>query len=207
MNKESSKNTTKKHSDNPKIDKKNKRVYSPDEEFDVLDVDRDTDVEPDNAIAKLKQKLKECQQERKEFLDGWQRSKAELINARKQDFEQNKQALSRFREDFVYQLLPVLDSFEMAFADAKAWEKIDSNWSKGVQNIYSQFKTFLTTLSVHTIDQKGESFDPKKHDCIETVLTTKKEENGLIVEILQKGYMLNDTIIRAARVRVAKIET
>ena len=202
--KENSKNPSTKRGSDSKVDKSNKNEYSSQEEFD--DLDGDIDVKLDDAIGRLKQKLKECQQERKEFLDGWQRSKAELINARKQDIKQNKQIISRFREDFVYQLLPVLDSFEMAFSDAEALEKVDRNWSKGVQNIYSQLQTFLTDLGVHTIDQMNVPFDPKKHDCIETTPTTTKEQDGLIVEVFQKGYMLSDTTIRAARVRVFKIE-
>ncbi|MCH7756561.1 nucleotide exchange factor GrpE [Patescibacteria group bacterium] len=203
MNKESSKNPPKKKFD-PKIDKVDKRAYSTDEDLDILD--QDVEIESNEAIAKLKKKLKECQQEKKEFLDGWQRSKAELINARKQDTEHNKQTLSRLEENFIYQLLPVLDSFDMAFADTKALEKVDSNWKNGVQNIHSQFKTFLKDLGVHSIDQTNVPFDPNKHDCIETVLTTKKEQDDLIFEVLQKGYMLNDTVIRAARVRIFKFK-
>ena len=169
-------------------------------------MDQDVEIESNEAIAKLKKKLKECQQEKKEFLDGWQRSKAELINARKQDTEHNKQTLSRLEENFIYQLLPVLDSFDMAFADTKALEKVDSNWKDGVQNIYSQFKTFLKDFGVHTIDQTDVPFDPNRHDCIETISTTKKEQDGLVVEVLQRGYILSDTIIRPARVRIYKIK-
>ena len=191
---------SKKHSDKSKVDKKNKREYSSDEEFDVLDIDEKSG----EAVAKLKQMLKECQQERREFLDGWQRSKAELINARKQDIEQNKKAFLRIQEDFILQLLPILDSFDMAFADTKEAVKVDSDWAVGVQNIHSQLKAFLSSVGVSTIEQIGEPFDPKKHDSAETILTKKREEDGLIVEVLQKGYIFGDTIVRAARVRVAE---
>ena len=191
---------SKKHSDKSKVDKKNKREYSSDEEFDVLDIDEKSG----EAVAKLKQMLKECQQERREFLDGWQRSKAELINARKQDVEQNKKAFLRIQEDFILRLLHILDSFDMAFADTKEAVKVDSDWVVGVQNIHSQLKAFLSSVGVSTIEQIGEPFDPKKHDSAETILTKKREEDGLIVEVLQKGYIFGDTIVRAARVRVAE---
>ena len=203
MNKENSKNSPKKKF-NLKIDKDDKRAYSADEDLDILD--RDVEIESNEAIAKLKVRLRACQQERKEFLDGWQRSKAELINARKRDTEHNKQVVSRLEENFVYQLLPVLDSFDMAFADTAALEKVDSNWKNGVQNIYSQFKTFLKDLGVQTIDQTGVAFDPNKHDCIKTISTTKKDQDDLVSEVLQKGYILNNNVIRVARVCISKIE-
>ena len=191
---------SKKHSDKSKVDKKKKREYSSDEEFDVFEIDEKSG----EAVAKLKHMLKECQQERREFLDGWQRSKAELINARKQDVEQNKKAFLRIQEDFILRLLPILDSFDMAFADTKEEVKVDSDWVVGVQNIHSQLKAFLSSVGVSTIEQIGEPFDPKKHDSAETVLTKKREEDGLIVEVLQKGYVFGDSIVRAARVRVAE---
>lgn len=187
--------------DKKNIDKGDKKAYSYDEESEILDIEE----ESSEALAKVKQKLKKCLEERKEFLDGWQRSKAELINARKQDDLQNKKVVLRMQEDFVYQLLPVLDSFDMAFLDTKEMEKADGNWKVGVQNIYSQLKDFLKSIGVVTIEEVGETFDPNKHDPIEVVPTTKKEEDGLVIEVFQKGYIFNDNIIRAARVRVAEL--
>lgn len=188
--------------DNKNIDKSRKRAYGSDEESEVLDID-EASIE---AVSKLKSKLKKCLEERKEFLDGWQRSKAELINARKQDALQNKKAQLRIREDLVYQLLPVLDSFDMAFSDTEKMEKVDDNWKVGIQNIHSQLKDLLRSVGVTTIENVGEPFDPSRHDPIETVAAKKKAEDGSVREILQKGYILNDSVIRAARVRVAEFK-
>jgi len=200
MNKESSKNPSKKESDKRKLDKNTKKTYSYDIESDVSDID----AESTEAIVKLKQKLKKCLEERKEFLDGWQRSKAELINARKQDAKANEKISLRIQEDFIFQLLPILDSFDMAFTDTKEQAPTDGNWRMGIQNIHSQLKAFLRVVGASTVGQVGESFDPKKHDSIETIPTKKKEEDGLIVEVIQSGYTLNDVTIRAARVRVSE---
>lgn len=184
--------------ENKNIDKGNKKTYSYDKEPDISDAFG----ESSEIVIKLKQKLKNCLVERKEYLDGWQRSKAELINARKQDAEQNERTYLRKQEDFIFQLLPILDSFDLAFTDTKEIEKVDNNWRIGIQNIHSQFKAFLKSVDVDTIEQAGELFDPEKHDSVEIISTTNKKEDGLIVEVLQKGYILKGNIIRPARVRV-----
>ena len=160
-----------------------------------------------NSAAKLKQlreKLKIAEAERAEYLAGWQRAKADLINARKRDEEDKKDFIKYANEDLIGEMLPVLDSFGMAFANKEAWEKVDKNWRAGVEYIYSQLISTLERFGVKLIDPKGQKFDPNYQISIESVPVTDKAQDGMIVEVVQKGYELNSKAIRAPKVKVGE---
>lgn len=152
-------------------------------------------------IKKLRKRLKACEEEKRQYLDGWQRSKADFLNARKQDAKVQKASLEHSKERVVGDILPIIDSFDMAFQD-KAKEAAPE-WSRGIQNIHAQLLSLLKEYGVKEINTEGEIFDPSRHDSIETVSTSQKDEDGHVTEVLQKGYEMNGKVIRAARVKVA----
>jgi len=162
-----------------------------------------------NAAAKLKElreKLKKSEAERLEYLSGWQRAKADLINARKRDEEDKKEFTKYANEDLIGEILTVLDSFDMAFANKEAWEKVDPNWRKGVEYIYSQLISTLERFGLKVIVPVGEKFDPNHHISIENVAVTDKSKDGMIVEVIQKGYEMNGKVIRAPKVKVGEFK-
>ena len=108
-------------------------------------------------MKKLKDELKACQKEKQEYLDGWQRSKADFINARKED-EKNRASVATFaKEGMLHEILPVVDSFDMAFRDKEAWARVDENWRKGVEYIHQQFVSILENNGLAPIDAIGKS--------------------------------------------------
>lgn len=151
---------------------------------------------------KLKEQLKTCQQEKQEYLDGWQRSKAELINKKKEFEEEKQQIIKRANKNLLEDLSGVLDSFSLAFANKESWEKVDEGWRKGVEYIYSQL---MQTLKEYDLDEinpnPGEEFDPKYHESLETV-PGKEEDDGKIASVIRKGYLLETIVLRPAHVRV-----
>jgi len=155
----------------------------------------------DNASKKLREKLKKCVAEKQEYLDGWQRSKAELINA-KRDFEEQKKDFVKFAKgDLVSQILPVLDSFDMAF---KNTEGVPEQWLKGVEYIYNQMLVVLEENGVKQINPEGQKFDVALHNAVEMVKVDDKKKNSIILEVVQKGYELNGKILREAKVKVGE---
>ena len=104
---------------------------------DTSDLD-DSVVAEENAAAmikKLREKLKKAESEKQEYLTGWQRDKAEFINARKRD-QEDKQSFIKFaNENLVSELIPVMESFDMAMGNKEAWETVDKNWRIGVEYI------------------------------------------------------------------------
>lgn len=189
------------------IDNNNEEVQNPIEDVEFVE-------EFDSAASGLQSKtrhvlkgeLKKTQKERQEYLEGWQRAKADLANA-KREFEERSSHVAKFAsEDLMTELLPVLDSFDMAFRDKEAWEKADENWRKGVEYIYNQFISVLQGRGLIQVNPMGEQFDPKLHDPLETVEVDDKAQDHTVVTVIQKGYMLHDKLIRAPRVHVGEFK-
>lgn len=155
-----------------------------------------------DKLKDSKEKLKACAKERQEYLDGWQRERAEFANYKK-DEESRKSRVSEIaREKLIMELLSVLDSFDMAMANKEAWEKADKNWRIGVEYIYNQFLAILEGYNVKQIGDAGVTFDPNIHQSIETVPTDEKEKDHTIEKVIQKGYQIGERTLRPARVNV-----
>ncbi|HEY4479101.1 MAG TPA: nucleotide exchange factor GrpE [Candidatus Paceibacterota bacterium] len=174
------------------------------------DLDPDGLIEEDNdlksQVTKLKEKLKTALEEKQKYLDGWQRDKAEFLNARKRDREAQAEFLKFAKEDIVTELLPVLQSFEMAMANKEAWEKVDKNWRIGVEYISNQLKTVLETHGLKDVNPIGLQFDPMRDEAQEFVPVENEEQNNKVMEVIQKGYELNGKQLRAPKVKVGEFK-
>ncbi len=159
-----------------------------------------------SKLKKLKQQLKQCREEKREYLEGWQRAKADLVNARQKDEEEKRQFYWRAREEVLNEILPVLDSFNMAFSDAESWHKVDKEWRVGVEHIHSQLMKAMENCGVIEIMPQDLEFDPQFHEAVEVIAVEEEEHDGKVVEVVQKGYQVNDRLLRAAKVKVGKLE-
>ncbi len=172
-------------------------------------VEDDVQYEPDTAgesIAALRAKLKKAVEEKQEYLDGWQRAKAEFVNAKKRNDEELREYKKYAQEGLIDELLPVLQSFEMAFGNKEAWEKADKNWRVGVEYIYNQLRTTLENNGLKEINPIGKKFDPMRDEAVEYVSTDKEAEDQVITNVIQKGYELNGKAIRAPKVKVGEFK-
>ncbi len=150
-------------------------------------------------IAKLKTEIEKLKVEKQQYLDSWQRDKAEFINARKRD-ESSKEEFLRFANvGFVEELLPVIDSFEAAIKHQGETAASDAN---GIGLIYNQFKTTLKKMGVEEFGLVGDAFDPSLHQAIANIETTDKKQDHTVAEVLQKGYSIHGKVIRPAFVKV-----
>jgi len=197
--------TTKKNKKDKNTDKQQENKDNEDVVFEEENVEiTGFGLSKDEKTKKLKEKLDKCLKESKENLLGWQRSRADFINAKKENEERVKQSFVFAKRELIEDILPVVDSFEMAFSDKDAWEKVDKNWRIGVEYIYSQLLSILENNGLKQVDPVGEKFNPNFHTSMEMVDTNKKKEDGVVVSVIQKGYEHNGKIIRAAKVRVAR---
>ena len=176
--------------DDIEIESYNDDVLAPDE------------VTLEERLKRLKEKLRECNKERLEFLDGWQRVKADFINLKKREAEEKAEFLKFAREGLITDLLPVLESFHMAFANKEAWEKGDPSWRKGVEHIHAQLAQTLASYGLTEVDPLGEMFNPSEHTAIGTVGTADKKEHHKIAEVVQLGYRLNGKLIKTPAVKI-----
>lgn len=163
------------------------------------------EVDARTTIKKLREKIKKLETEKQEYLDLSQRTRADYVNFKK-EVDANKVSDRKFAtKRFIEELLPVLDSYDMAQGNKEAWEKVDQNWRIGIEYIFNQFKTVLENEGVTQYGKVGDTFDPHLHESMEMVTVTNESENGKLVTILQSGYRMNDTILRPARVKVGTL--
>ena len=128
--------------------------------------------------------------------------RADFANARKEEETRRGEMIKFAAEGLVEDLLPVLDSFAMAFGNKEAWEKVDANWRKGVEYIYAQMYSVLESRGITEIGKVGEPVDPRLHVAIEEVPPPSEKEAGTVSEVIQKGYRLHNKVIRPANVKV-----
>ncbi len=155
-------------------------------------------------IKKIKEQLKHCQKEKQEYLTGWQRSQADFINYRRRQEEQMSEWFKMSSEKVLHDILPVLDtlySFERVHTDHD--EKTEKkHLAEGLIGVKKQLNDILSKNGIEKIKTVGEKFNPEFHEAIEQVEADAPE--GTIVEEVQKGYLINGKVLRAAKVKVTK---
>ncbi|HWO07217.1 MAG TPA: nucleotide exchange factor GrpE [Candidatus Paceibacterota bacterium] len=174
-------------------------ISQPDEREDV-------DFEPEDElgsagaaqakIAKLREELREAQAKAAEYLDGWQRCKADMVNAKKEMSETLSQATGRGKEILVEELIPALDGFDAAM-QGPAWKSVDAAWRSGIESIKSHIEGVLKAHGVEIYGAEGETFDPMLHEPIQ------EAEGGTpntVARVLRRGYRSNGRVLRPAQV-------
>lgn len=173
------------------------------QDLEFVDSTEDGDALPTkDVVGKLRADLKQARADKEEYLTGWQRAKADYVNLQKEmdTVRKNTQVLTK--EKMMENLLPTLDSFEMAFTNKEAWEKVDANWRMGIEYIHQQFMTSLADSGIEKIDKVGVSFDPNLHQSIESIPTDDQSKDHTIERVIQTGYKIGERIIRPARVNI-----
>jgi len=133
----------------------------------------------------------------RELTDSLQRLQAEFENYKKRIENESQQFLKYAKAELICKLLPILDSFELALRNNESHEK----FLKGMEMIYAQFHSILEAEGLRPIKADGK-LDPFKHEVLMSEETDKEED--IILEELQKGYMLNDKVLRHSKVKVSK---
>ena len=158
--------------------------------------------EPVSELEELRQLLEKKDLEARENYDRFLRQVAELENFKKRTAREKGEALRYANENFIKDLLPVLDNLERAVDHAKG----GGNGKPMLEGVEMVLKGFLDVLSKYGITQiaaKGESFDPERHEAIAQVETEEHKPNTIIEEH-HKGYYLLDRLLRPSLVSVAK---
>ncbi|KKU27189.1 MAG: Protein GrpE [Candidatus Magasanikbacteria bacterium GW2011_GWA2_46_17] len=172
---------------------------SPDEEVVEIEDEEKGDESLADKLKKLRTELEKCKEEKQEYLIGWQRCKADSINSRKDAILAGERAGNRARNTLIEDIIPALDSFDMAIA-SDTWAKMDANWRIGMENVRSQLVTALSNQGVSGYAEVGDAFDPTQHEAVQEI--DAEGEPGSIAKILRRGYMYAGNIIRPAHVAV-----
>lgn len=150
-------------------------------------------------VKKLKAELEKCKAERAEFLDGWQRCKADSVNLRRDALISAERAGNRSRDALIESIIPALDSFDMAMT-SETWKNLDANWRAGMENVRSQLLAALLNQGVQSFGEAGEDFDPARHEAVQEIAGDGKP--GAIAQVIRKGYQLSKRVVRPAQVAI-----
>lgn len=158
--------------------------------------------ELEDSLEEMTKNFKEATEHIKELQEGTMRSQAELINYRKRKDEEVARMLQYCNEDIVKELIPSIDSFERAIA-LKTEDETILKYQEGFKMIYGNIISVMSKFGVKAIDGNNKPFDPTYHQA---VLTEHVEgtEPGMVLDVLQKGYLLKDKVIRPAMVKVSE---
>ncbi len=148
--------------------------------------------------AEKKTKEQELQEQIKDLTETLQRLQAEFENYKKRVDREKTEFCVFAKADFIRKILPFVDTFEIAL---KNKDKC-SDFIKGMELMYVELVSLLEKEGVMPVDALGKKLDPTLHDVLLTEKSDKAE--GTILEELQKGYMLNNKVLRHAKVKVAK---
>lgn len=156
---------------------------------------------------KKQEEIEKIKKEKDEYLKGWQRERASFINYKKDEKERFKEIIKFSNERIIKSLISVLDSFDLAiqsFSKQGEDKKENDDYLKGIYLMRSQLEDILQREGVEEIKvKKGEIFNPAFHEAVAEV-ENREFKPHTIVEVLEKGYILNGKIIRPCRVIVAK---
>lgn len=143
-----------------------------------------------------------AQTQAQEYLEGWQRARAEFANYKKRVERELKDSHSSASGNVLKDILPAIDDFERAVSNVPPQLK-DDPWVNGVSMVLRKLNKVLDEYGVTVVDPTGEEFDPSHHEAI-GMEDSDSVAAGHVTATLQKGYVLGDRVLRPALVRVAK---
>ena len=159
---------------------------------------------PEEEIHQLRADLDAALGKANEYLEGWQRERAEFYNYKKRMEREQAQGGLNALGNAIRRYLDIADDLARALKNKnRPTEGNGAIWAEGIDLIYKKFVCAFEADGVKMIEADGKFFDPNLHEAISHE-DSPDHESGQIIEVVQPGYMLGDRVIRPARVRVAR---
>jgi molecular chaperone GrpE len=159
---------------------------------------------PEEELTQLRGELEEAKQKATEYLNGWQRERAEFFNYKRRMEREQVQGGQNAFANAIRRYLDIADDLERALKSKnRPSEGEAATWASGIDLIYRKMQAAFEADGIKTIETDGKIFDPNMHEAISHE-DSPGHESGQIIEMVQPGYMLGDKVIRPARVRVAR---
>lgn len=177
-----------------------KKEEKKEEKKEILDLDEETIIEDNNKETSEALELKD--REIEELNSRLLRLQADFVNFRKRVEKEKESTITYALECIITDILPIIDNFQRAIESEKSRAEEDSFYL-GIEMIYQQLLKLLKDNGVDEIKSLNEDFDPNFHHAV-FMEESKEYDSGKITEVLQKGYILKDKVIRPTMVKVAK---
>lgn len=171
------------------------------EDVEVSDeaVEEVTPEAADNAETRIAELEQEVAKEKKEYLF----LMAEFDNFRKRTLREKSEIIRNGAENVLKGMLPIVDDFERAIKASESSDDVAA-LKEGMKLIYNKFRKYLEQNGVKEIDPEDRDFDTERHEAISAIPAPSPELKGKILDTVEKGYMLNDKVLRHAKVVVAQ---
>lgn len=169
---------------------------------EVVQVITEEELAPEDMLDNLQKELEETRNKVDEYLDGWQRSRAEFANYKKRVEREQTQIYQNSAGNLIKRYLEIVDDLERALK-SRPQEGEGAQWANGIELIYRKLMSTIEAEGVERIVPEGQFFDPNFHEALSQE-DSPEHESGQIIGVLQPGYKLGDRILRPARVRVAR---
>lgn len=189
-------------------DEKNKWQQLDEENLQDADVEETNDAEPEGlefpSHGDLETQLTAAEQQANEYKEKMMMARAELENVRKRSDRDVQNARKFANEKLLADMLPVIDSLTRAIEGPEPEEAASQNMYKGIELTLGLFESTLSKSGVEVISpEAGEAFNPEQHEAM-SMQPGSGQATNTIVQVLQKGYLLNGRVLRAAMVIVAQ---
>lgn len=176
------------------------------ESMDAININADENISGTNHLNEPvadETAMEKLQAELEEMKDKYLRQAAEFDNFRKRSSRERLELIQTAGKEVIISLLDVLDDCDRAESQMEKSEDIKAI-KEGIQLIFHKLRSNLQSRGLKLMESKGTDFDPDKHEAITEIPAPSPELEGKVVDELQKGYYLNDKIIRFAKVVVGK---
>ena len=157
----------------------------------------------EGKMQKLRDELNACRKEKQEYMDGWQRAKADYVNALKRFENETKVSELRGKIKAVETLLPAFDALERSKEHGDPSTSSGQGFPEGFLAIAKQIENAFAALGLEEVGKVGEEFDPAIHEAFGQDAVDSIETDNTITVVLEKGWKISDVIIRPAKVKVA----
>jgi molecular chaperone GrpE len=159
---------------------------------------------PEQEIAQLRGELEQSKQKECEYLNGWQRERAEFFNYKKRMEREQAQGSQNAFTNAIRRYLDIADDLDRALKSKnRPIEGEAAVWANGIDLIHRKMLAAFEADGIKPIETDGKFFDPSFHEAISNE-DSPDHESGQIIEVIQPGYMIGERVIRPARVRVAR---
>ena len=161
-----------------------------------------TGTDPALKVRRLRDELKRCQHEKRDYLNTAQRLRADYLNLQKTEAAARAAAGQTAENGIIKDFLPILDSLDLALVNP-ILKDLPADWQRGLVAIRSNLLANLAKYGVEEIKALGQTFDPACHEAFEIAAAAEPAADQKIVAVTQKGYRRGDLILRPAGVKIA----
>ena len=167
----------------------------------VIGRDQTEEESKESQLQALQAELEQAQAQATEYLDGWQRARAEFANYKRRVETEREELRRASNEALLLKLLPVVDDFERAFQTLPE-DLADVPWMNGIKMIFRKLQALLESENVTPIQAEGQPFDPLLHEAVIQEETDEYPDEH-VMEEMQRGYRLGERVLRPSMVKVA----